>query len=47
MGNQTLGTYTVISKLGKGYFGKSRHVETTDNYPFSIKILQVLPDLSK
>lgn len=47
MGNETLGSYTVQSKLGKGHFGKTRACETTDKYIFSIKIMEVLPDYPK
>lgn len=47
MGNETLGSYTVQSKLGKGHFGKTRVCETTDKYIFSIKIMEVLPEYPK
>lgn len=47
MGNETLGSYTVQSKLGKGHFGKTRVCETTDKFVLSVKIMEVLPEYPK
>lgn len=47
MGNETLGSYTVQSKLGKGHFGKTRLCETTDRYVLAIKMMEVLPEFPR
>lgn len=47
MGNETLGSYAVQSKLGKGHFGKTRLCETADRFVLAIKMMEVLPEFAR
>lgn len=41
MGNDNVGCYSTVQKLGKGRFGKTRLCKTTDDYPIAIKIYEI------
>jgi hypothetical protein len=38
-----IGNYEVVQKLGKGTYGKTRLIQTTDKFHYTIKILEILP----
>jgi len=42
-----LGGYSVVLKLGKGRYGKTRLCSTPDGFHFAIKIIELLPGKSK
>jgi len=42
MGNENIGSYSTVEKLGKGRFGKTRLCKTIDNYLIAIKIYEVI-----
>lgn len=41
MGNESVGCYSTVQKLGKGRFGKTRLCKTIDDYPIAIKIYEI------
>ena len=41
MGNESIGKFAIVQKLGKGRFGKTRLCSTIDNYPIAVKIYEI------